>query len=979
MTKDELFAKFPEMTLVDSAPSMFLLNGCGLTVYGKRDRDAETGTYVKTHCLALIFVPVLALSAYRVADDGGGGWYFIGRVPLSGFAKLWNLCVAGLLAGVISLGYMAHYTSTPEYKAEQELAKADELRAAGDMKRAVQIYEIILEGQTPSVAPAGQRLTELLRDDLPKAPLQTIAGIVQAVATDRQAQRLDPGLYDRLLALVKEQQDKDPINALELCNRLKPLAKDAKAHEALRVQLLEKAVAKDPQNVALVCQVAAACEERGETERCVKLLEPVRAKLGITEGARILGQIYARQDRCEDSYQLLMPYTEGRLKRLHDAEKSYDSVLKGLEKSALSQLNKGQGPNAFYRDYKQLEKAGDKAGMAKLVDDFISGKIKSNKQVEGALANLRREAEIVPVALDLGIVRLRRAQDMTDPATRKKELEGAEKVFLDIQGVAGATDEFRIFNGQVKYWLGKHDEGKTLFDQYLESKKRDVKSLLTVSEIMREVGEMVPAREMAEQAYEKATIKEEKAAAAQQRALIWKDLDDEVLWLGRCDASLDHVQASLASARGKKALRDQRKEEAAEEFRKAMQAYLAMPKSSTTLNNAAIEAQNLYAATGHPEDFTRSDELLEEACQLEPKNSILLSNLCNQLEEGVSIQVLADALDWKALDLRPTLGTLDLLYQDEAGHQAWRAKYAAHPHAARICSNREKLTVLAPKSLPNYSSLLGRYHFMKDLEALRALHRRVLGQTFTASDSLQDLRDFYAGKKDEQNRKSLTQALEKYAKVVAGRTGDKPDRVRGVARCLWASFQLEALDLDMPVDLNEVVQWLEQAEAEAPCARTKRQLAMALLERAAIQVGKEQKQLAEMLRRGRRAHSTGDILGLAVENVPAVRDALVRHPDFTRAMGIRKELRQALPNDVAEWEWALLHASDPAEMQIVAKRLREEECGRLATEIQLHLFPYSASVVMDQYWYLQAEGKADAARALLVGLSKQGIPLPFDP
>lgn len=741
MTKDELLTKFPEMTLIEHAPSMFLLNGCGCSVYGKRDPDRETGTYVKTYCLALIFVPVLALSAYRVADDGGSGWYFIGRVPLSGFAKIWNLCVAGLLACLVSLAYMAYYTNTPEYKAEQELAKADEFHAAGDLKKAVQSYGSILDGNTPSATPAGQRLTELLRDDLPKASPQTITGVLQVVMADRQAQRLDPGLYDRMLAKVKEQQDKDPVNALELCNQLKPLAKDAKAHEALRLELLEKAVVADPQNVVLVCQVASACEARGETERCVKLLEPVRAKLGITEGARILGQIYARQDRSEDSYQLLMPYTEGRLKRLHEAEKDYDKTLKNVEKAALNQLNNNQGPSAFYRDYKKA----DKAGQGKMVDDFIAGKLKSSKQVEGALKDFRREEEIVPVALDLGIVRLRRAQDMSDPAARKKELEGAEKVFLDIQGVVGETDEFRLFNGQVKYWLGKHQEGKALFDQYLVSKKRDTKSLLTVGRMMREVGEKGVAREMAEEAYEKAKIKEEKASAAEQRALLWKDLDDEILWLDRCDASEESVQASLASARGKKALRDHRKDEAAKEFRNSMQAYLAMRKSSVSLNNAAIEGQNLYAATGNPEDFSKSAGLMEEAFQLEPKNSILLNNLCEYLEEGVSMQVLADALDWKALDLRPSLGMLDVLYQDEAGREVWRAKYAAHPYSQRIWSNREKLMVLAPKLVSNYTSLASEYSFMRNVEALRAVHRRVLTQSLDVSDNLQDVPGLLCG------------------------------------------------------------------------------------------------------------------------------------------------------------------------------------------------------------------------------------------
>lgn len=239
--------------------------------------------------------------------------------------------------------------------------------------------------------------------------------------------------------------------------------------------------------------------------------------------------------------------------------------------------------------------------------------------------------------------------------------------------------------------------------------------------------------------------------------------------------------------------------------------------------------------------------------------------------------------------------------------------------------------------------------------------------------------DYYAGKKDEQSRKSLDQSLEKYEKIIAGRSGGQADRLRGVAICLWAGVQLEALDLDMPVDLTAVIKRLEQASAEAPCSRLRGQLVTALLERAALQVSQEQKALAEMLRRGRRAYFIGDTLGLAAEKDPAIRDALNRHPDIKRALEIRKTVRQAFPKGCAEWEWSFLRTSDPTEAQAIARAMREDETSRLTNEIYLHVYPYHITVAMDEYWFLQAEGKADQARALLTGLAQQKMPLPFDP
>src|SRR3990172_12223994 len=91
--------KFPQMRPIRSAPTLFRVNGCGLGMYGSRDPDTETGTHVKTWCICFLWVPILALRAYRVAD-AEQGWYFIGRERLSGLAKGWNLLLLGLAVGL---------------------------------------------------------------------------------------------------------------------------------------------------------------------------------------------------------------------------------------------------------------------------------------------------------------------------------------------------------------------------------------------------------------------------------------------------------------------------------------------------------------------------------------------------------------------------------------------------------------------------------------------------------------------------------------------------------------------------------------------------------------------------------------------------------------------------------------------------------------------------------------------------------------
>jgi hypothetical protein len=127
---DFLTTKFPDM-VPGRRPSLGSVNGCGTTLVGQRDHDAETGTYVATHCICIIFIPIIPLGAYRVASATGGGWYCLGKVPLSKFARLWNLFLA--LAVVAAIGGVSwnQYTKTPDYLAAKKLRKADEAAVAG--------------------------------------------------------------------------------------------------------------------------------------------------------------------------------------------------------------------------------------------------------------------------------------------------------------------------------------------------------------------------------------------------------------------------------------------------------------------------------------------------------------------------------------------------------------------------------------------------------------------------------------------------------------------------------------------------------------------------------------------------------------------------------------------------------------------------------------------------------------------------------
>ena len=120
MAEFNLEEKFPNLRPIKSPPSLHTVNGIGTAVYGRRDYDPETGTYVKTHWFCLLFLPVLALGAYRVAD-AQRGWYFIGREPLSGLVKLWNWLLVLGVAFAVGGAFWYHHVSSADYRAGRRL------------------------------------------------------------------------------------------------------------------------------------------------------------------------------------------------------------------------------------------------------------------------------------------------------------------------------------------------------------------------------------------------------------------------------------------------------------------------------------------------------------------------------------------------------------------------------------------------------------------------------------------------------------------------------------------------------------------------------------------------------------------------------------------------------------------------------------------------------------------------------------------
>ena len=86
---------------IASAPSLYTINGFGVTLYGSTDWNPSDGSYMATHYLVFFFIPLFPLARYRVIR-AGGGYRFLGKGPLRTFDK-WHIAITIVLIALMFL------------------------------------------------------------------------------------------------------------------------------------------------------------------------------------------------------------------------------------------------------------------------------------------------------------------------------------------------------------------------------------------------------------------------------------------------------------------------------------------------------------------------------------------------------------------------------------------------------------------------------------------------------------------------------------------------------------------------------------------------------------------------------------------------------------------------------------------------------------------------------------------------------------
>jgi hypothetical protein len=973
--------RFPKMSPMNGVPSLSTINGCGLSLYGGRDHDPITGTYVKTHVFVMVFIPIFFLKAFRVADAESGGWYFIGREPLSGFARGWNKLLFITLFAVIGGSMWNAHNNTTEKVAQRTLAEAQSVQAAGDILAAAKTYKSLLDGPLSVAATAA--LNQIVEVDLPsQSPANQARLLDFFVRNERSPQcQLGHDYFSIGLGYAESARESDLDAAYKMLHAIGSLAEnveDPSAYHNAYEAVLSARIAAEPDDLELLSEYAGILELRdaeGDHAKLIALLEPRRESLGTTEGARILGQHDADQGNLDTALQLLRPYTEARLDAYHQAEASYEQATENAWERGMKELEKGKAGPGWYRKYEAASE--DAQGM--MVQEWIANYLEKNSGLIGHRERFIEAASVVPHAMDLGILLLQHAQGLEDADARLAELESSEAIFMTVQGAAGDNPQYQLFLGQVKYWLGKSDEGEALFTQFLSSGDPEnpaFHAMLAVASTYREVGEMGKARALYEDVYSRASEEDVKQSAANMRAITATDTEDAIRWLKRCKQDSPNVRANLAANMGHVAVQEGNLDEAATQYRAAIAIYNDMPESPVVLNNSALVYSNLFDVSGDVESHDQALVRLRKAHNLNPEDSITMGNFATHLDASAVLAVTRDAIDYVTLREEPSSGLMSAIATDRAGRLALQKQLVESARFREAATYFGKTRILSPKSMSVYARLSYVHKLREDAPALSQLLDDFLAAELDQQKMAAEYLDIFAGNQDEERLAKAQQELANLQSRVAA-LGETTPETAALLHIYVADHVTGLWSYDQSTDANLAIQAAEKAISIHSSQNARRTLATAYFLRCAATLAKSKAKFAESAQSLRNVLASTYLLATALNSDDAdLRAAILADPDFKKGLALCKVEALADKDYQKPWLWALARHADAEFASVIAEQVKADKVSRVSREITYAMAPLSGSTILALSWASEIAGDGEAAKEIRAQAKAAGVPLP---
>ncbi|MBN8458181.1 MAG: hypothetical protein J0M04_10115 [Verrucomicrobia bacterium] len=958
------------MKPIRGAPTLLTLNGFGTSLAGKRDFHAPTGSYVTNLVLTFLFVPVLAVSAYRVIPAGGNSYHFLGKEPLSGLARrLRWLVMAGVIGGfatVICEGYF----NSDGYRTDKRIQKAETYLKENDLSATAS--EIIPVCSHPS---RGTRAVSILRETAGKAWGEG-ASVEQALAVSREISESTgrflwfPDFGERLKIAAAYHARSHPKEALALMDLAVafPGKSPIEPIRAARGEIARQWWKTEPGCAAAACAYAEELEADDKASEIRTILTPFKdhADLAGTEAARLLGGVLFRDGDFATARKLLRGYTTPRITGFHAAEKECARVFEERHHAYLEVLNQHRGPKEFYRRYE----AADDERKGAIVEEYLAEQLRDDPAVKHAIDRQEQAGRLVPAVMQLGISELNLSREVTDAGERQNLLQSAEQTFLSIRGAAGETDEFRLFLGEISYWLGKHQEGRKLFDELLDSHKRASEWVLQVADRLRDVGEADSARSMIEEAWTSESDTSKKQMLASVRQVMCTDSDDRRKWLLRCDSAQGEVKAQLHSNAGELAQLAGRIDEAKAEFRKAAEVYETLPESASRLNNEALVWQNLAMLTGSVADFRKSVENIARASRLE-QSSILLENL------GSSYLNLANwEMNEKLLDLEivPEMAASGARVGLAATSEEFKAAIdglARSPHTAEARKVLSQALVMSPKNPGLYAAMAAFHVASKDHAEIKTLLEKIRAAGIDHSQALERAKPRYSGKFTKAEAEGLAKSIERNRKALDSLPADAKPGTRVLLEVAAISLENSSRLRAGGTDVADLLDRARSLHKKSPCATTNTVLGE-MLGAAVLEDLRKDPAVDTIYQTNRWQLNSCDIITVLLAN-EATSSAAAGHPLVREAAALMENSFRIDGDDVSIRRWFWTSKMRPEDGDVMLEKIKASEFKKAFNQLAYEIAPYNPEAILYRHLMEIALGHPEEARRVLDVAAADGI------
>lgn len=940
----------PDLEPIDKAPSLFSFYGFGLRLFGNRDYSKETNSAIKTLFITLLFIPVFPLKAYRVITNGKQ-YHFLGRVPISSIARNAGFGITGLLLSSIAfMGYQQHINSD-KYLGKTLLAEAETAFAENDYSSALNKYKLLHRNHSSyqeSALMGYKRIMSL--EILSQQDNSQLATLIEIAKNFNQSPlKNDPSaIYNLALERINAKNNKDLVGTHSLLHASRDLKKEGESFEELDLKLITEINQTSPNNLSIASELAEHYFAQENLVATKNVLEPVRDQLGSSEGARILGQIYVSEGNNQAAYPLLEQYTSTRLLALQKAEENITNIQNKIWDAQLSQLQNGNGPESFYNEYDALSNEAEKNA---LLNEYIGEKINNDFTYQNSLDEYTKASAIVPVVLDFGILQLRQAETMSSETERNRELQAAEKTFLSIRSSIGDTDEYRIYLGQVYFWLGKQTEGQELFDQIVTANSRSANSLLNVGYTLRALGKVGLAEEYAGEAYDKAIDKNTKYQAASLMRLLSSSIEDKIEWLQKSDLSSPANQASLKESKGILEERKGNIKAASKLYNEAIQHSESLPENASNYNNTALIYFSLHRVSGDKKDFKKGVDLMSKAVEMRPDESILLSNSASTLITNALYESLDDSINYAAISIQPNLSNAGFHYRNNSEKVVLIEKLNKHPDFIKAIDQYNRSILLSPNNVSNYSELLSIYYFQRDANAIKSLKEKFKTNKVDLSASNKNILEYIAGEDKDLIISTSKDQIKFYQNLLKTNTFNK--KTKAVIYAEIADNQINLVQQGETENIKSALENAENAYSIYPSADSEEMLTTALLTKASIDLAELDSNYKKV--RGDTVISVSDekLLVLALQKDPEISALMADNKSLIKANQLNTQSIKDFPESTNISSWALFSTGTNSAKEKIEKNIRDLEYRRETQDLHEKMYPLSSGTYINSVWFAE--------------------------